>query len=97
MKKNDDDDDNTVFPIVESNDVVSVSSGLTKRELFAAMAMQGDWAAQNEYCGEFTGRTDLRKRAALYVKMADALIAVLETETETKAETEIEGGSNGQD
>ena len=44
-------------------------SGLTKREYFAAMAMQGLWSSvRNEYYTEY------EKIASMAVKQADALI-----------------------
>jgi len=55
-----------VYPIVEPNDVCSVTIGLTKRELFAAMAMQGILSN-----GEISHEVEVAKNALLY---ADALI-----------------------
>lgn len=63
--------------------VISASLGLTKRELFAAMAMAGDWAAQNEGLGFFPADATedcLRARSAVYVRAADSLIAELAKE-----------------
>jgi hypothetical protein len=37
------------MPIVETAEFMSVSTGLTKREYFAALAMQGYIASQNFY------------------------------------------------
>ena len=51
--------------------------GLTKRELFAAMAMQGELA--RSYCGEQEPPADLIPGWA--VKMADGLIAALNEAT----------------
>lgn len=50
------------------------SSGLTKRELFAAMAMQGMMADPSVYDIEFA--------ASAAVKAADALLAALAEEAE---------------
>lgn len=44
-----------------------LEGGLTKRELFAAMAMQG-------YCSGKIGEMDFQKVAELAVKQADALL-----------------------
>lgn len=44
------------------------NDGLTKREYFAAMAMQG-----------YTGQLDIESRAKWSVEMADALLKALET------------------
>lgn len=45
----------------------NLNGGLTKRELFAAMAMQG-------YCSCKIGEMDFNKVAELAVKQADALL-----------------------
>ena len=47
------------------------------RDLFAAMAMMGDWAAQDEGFGEWSTNTSddlLESRATLYYRMADAML-----------------------
>ncbi|MEQ4625204.1 hypothetical protein [Providencia manganoxydans] len=50
---------------------------LDLRDYFAAKAMQGDWAAQQEengfFCHECTDET-LEKFAAFYYRMADAML-----------------------
>ena len=67
----------SAFPIVSD---VLISYGLTKREYFAALAMQGELASQfsksysaNQYD---QGRAD--QLASLSVAFSDALIAELE-------------------
>lgn len=57
-----------VFPIVQGTEEIH-TTGLTKRELFAAMAMQG-------LCADPEMGT-VEKSAALAVKCADALIEEL--------------------
>ena len=47
------------------------------RDLFAAMAMMGDWAAQNAHTGEISNKVsaeDLEGRAAVYYRAADAML-----------------------
>ncbi len=64
------------FPLI-SPDGMAVNQGLTKREHFAAMAMQG-------YCGgEFTGQSGMSQEsiAKWCVDMADALINALNPTT----------------
>lgn len=58
--------------------------GLSKREYFAGLAMQGDFAAQDCQVGEFmTGHAeDLRERAVTWVDAADALLSELENESQ---------------
>lgn len=56
-------------------------SGMTMRDWLAGKAMQGDWAAQNEISGTFPDdhtQEELEKRAKLYYRMADAMLAVRE-------------------
>lgn len=51
--------------------------GLTKREYYAALAMQGDFASQGECSGVFANdisQDNLLKRAKLFFRMADAMI-----------------------
>jgi hypothetical protein len=53
------------------------SFGLTKREWFAGMALQGDWASQSKEVGEYASDTSdsfLEERAKLFYRMADAMI-----------------------
>jgi hypothetical protein len=58
--------DQAAFPMVENKDTVSYCKGLTKREYFAAMAMQGLLSNPN---------TSFETRDAVII--ADALIAEL--------------------
>lgn len=61
------------------NHELSTWPGLTKRELFAAMAMQGWLAGCRNAYGEFTAPGDqMQPMANGCVKFADALIAALE-------------------
>lgn len=62
------------FPIAYHNG--EISCGLTKRELFAAMAMQGSIAAI------LTTKTDAESLGVLSVQAADALLAALEVSDE---------------
>ncbi|MGN6223671.1 hypothetical protein [Pseudoxanthomonas sp.] len=55
----------------------SDSAGLTKRELFAAMAMQGIWANSDEVLVKEWSTTDIARNA---VEAADALLAELAKE-----------------
>ena len=51
--------------------------GMSLCDYFAAKAMQGDWAAQNEEGGYYPNSADMEflvKRAELYYRMADAMI-----------------------
>ena len=61
------------FPItIEDNGNASVTHlGLTKREYFAGLAMQG-----------YTGQLDIESIAKWSVEMADALLKALETKSE---------------
>jgi hypothetical protein len=63
------------FPVenVEHTPNNTVQLGLTKRELFAAMAMQGSFA----HYGHSNMEHDRRHVAELCVKQADALLAAL--------------------
>lgn len=50
-------------------------NGATLRDYFAAKAMQGDWSNGNEGTwGNDANISDLEKRAALYYRMADAML-----------------------
>lgn len=47
------------------------------RDYFAAKAMQGDWASQNDYTGSLDNDVSqkvLNRRASVYYRMADAMI-----------------------
>lgn len=66
----------TVYPIRDLNDHPG-QLGLTKRELIAAMAMQGWLAGCRNAYSEFTGlNTDVV--ACQSVKLADALLSALD-------------------
>ena len=69
----------------QGNPIAEYADGLTKREYFAAMALQG-WLAgcQNAY-SEFTGKAKYAATAAeCSVKFADALIKALTDDGVTK-------------
>ena len=62
----------SAFPFVdETGKAQSIAAGLTKREYFAAMAMQGVLANPN-YNGDY------KHLSVVSVKVADALLAELE-------------------
>lgn len=51
--------------------------GMTLRDYFAAKAMQGDWASQNEHTGQYTNGEpgdSIAQRAVLFYRMADAML-----------------------
>jgi hypothetical protein len=65
------------FPINDAGSI-STQNGLTIRDYFAAKAMQGDWAAQNNLTGEYTNSMSgeqLMERARTFYRMADAMLA----------------------
>ena len=62
--------DDPAFPVTWANDAAAPDLGLTKRELFAALAMQGLTAF-----GKYEEFEDFAHDA---VKIADALLAELE-------------------
>lgn len=66
--------DMPAMPVVEFDDNVGSKDGLTKREYFAAMAMQGILSSVLEQ-GVDVGRDQV---AIDSVRMADALLAELE-------------------
>lgn len=74
-----------------------LSGGLTKRELFAAMAMQGRLG--NKYSGLTSNGHTADEVAKLAVACADALLAELEKVTRINVsplgETEIAADGNG--
>ena len=91
------DPNSPAFPFAAKNNYgnLEIESGLTKREHFAAMAMQGmvdrvlfDQRFEDVFCAECTNQEERRKKAArlnefcafLAVDMADALIAELNKE-----------------
>lgn len=57
---------------------------LTKREHFASLAMQGDWAAR--VVSNHIDADEFAKRAKLYVLAADALIKELSGEPDDDTE-----------
>lgn len=75
----------SAFPVTGKG-IDEPSRGMSLRQFYAAKAMQGDWAAQNEGSGFFrnseTGDA-LQMRAKIYFRMADAMIALERKEMET--------------
>lgn len=66
---------------VDTSEWATSSSGMSLRDWFAGQAMTGDWAAQDEFVGDFTNEiTDdlLDARACLYYRMADAMLRARE-------------------
>ncbi|MFN5854967.1 MAG: hypothetical protein ACK456_03570 [Pseudanabaenaceae cyanobacterium] len=63
----------SAFPISYNKDSESIIEGLTKREYFAAMMMQGLVSSNLRFEDEY-------QRARLAVVQADALIAILDAE-----------------
>lgn len=67
------------FPLlIQEGEFGGINFGMTLRDYFAGQALAGDWAAQNEYTGAFKPDTtieDLRVNAALYYRIADAMLA----------------------
>lgn len=57
---------------ISPTDYNQSGTGLTKREYFAAMAMQGLWQSTTDQCYE-----DYERIAEMSVKQADALIEAL--------------------
>lgn len=69
-------------PVHTPNNTIQV--GLTKRELFTAMAMQGTLASPNTVCASGTAIPDFVKAiAVLSVSMADALLVALSDEVKS--------------
>lgn len=74
----------SAFPMLGSvacNSHCDTDPGMTLRDYFAAKAMCGDWASQNEGSGYFAGRRDdnsLNKAAEMYYLMADAMLIARE-------------------
>ena len=62
--------DQAAFPMVENKDTISYNKGLTKREYFAAMALQG-LLSQSQFL------INSEKFAKFAVEAADALMAEL--------------------
>ncbi len=69
--------DSFVFPTHLFSGAIALSSGLTKRELFAAMAMQGLCVNMSEFSNSHSGRI-----VDIAVECADALLAQLAKEQE---------------
>lgn len=65
------------YACTESGNGTGAGPGLTRRELFAAMAMQGSIAAESQDYG-FSGDSRHQQTAEDCVKFADALIAALD-------------------
>lgn len=76
----------TRFPALDPRATGWTTEGCASlRDYFAAKAMQGDWAAQNESAGIYDSDytiARLRTRAALYYRMADAMLAAREQRPE---------------
>ena len=72
----------SAYPVtIEDNGNASVTHlGLTKREYFAAMAMQGILASNVE--GLSNGRIDISGLIPMCVMASDALLKALETKSE---------------
>jgi hypothetical protein len=70
-------DGGPAFPTDHLPEGIWRREGMSLRDYFAAKAMAGDWAAQNEECGEWaceTQKETLEARAVLYYRMADAML-----------------------
>lgn len=68
--------DVSAFP-VPGNEYQIQDKGMTLRDHFAGLAMQGDWAAQNEHQGGFANDVSeeiLYVRAKVYYHMAEAML-----------------------
>jgi hypothetical protein len=62
-------------PNFEDSEVSPDQEGMSQRDYFAAKTLQGDWASTPEEFATDCPRNVLEKRAALYYRMADAMIA----------------------
>lgn len=64
--------------VTPNGDLYHPEPGMTMRQYYAAKAMQGHWAAQTESPGYFSTCSNevLMNHAVLYLRMADAMIAV---------------------
>lgn len=70
-------DGGPAFPFAENGEVDGNYHGMSLRDYFAAAALKGDWAAQDEYVGVFIEGCEtaiLDTRAQLYYRMADAML-----------------------
>ena len=67
--------DNSAFPFIRTGET-GEEEGLTKREWFAGMAMQGILASspKYEFSGKVVGQTDAEELAADSYAYADAMI-----------------------
>ncbi|MBP2156911.1 hypothetical protein [Erwinia rhapontici] len=64
------------FPVPDSEYQIQ-DKGMTLLDHFAGLAMQGDWAAQNEHQGGFANDVSeeiLYVRAKVYYRMAEAML-----------------------
>jgi hypothetical protein len=71
------DDGGTAFPHGWSAQASSMP-GMSLRDWFAGQALAGEFAAQNEICGEITNNTPdewMFDRAKALYRMADAMLA----------------------
>jgi hypothetical protein len=71
----------SAFPIPVASSGLAIyeteHTGMTLRDYFAAKAMQGDWAAQNELTGEYTNfmkEEQYQLAAERFYRMADAML-----------------------
>lgn len=67
----------------------SVSFGMTIRDYAAFKAMQGDWASNHCRVMSFPDESDLKNAAALYYRMADAMLSVRSPDIDAHASTPI--------
>ena len=68
----------SAFPIGYNRDTDSIVEGMTKREYFAVMIMQGYTTSNTKFADEY-------QKARLSVAEADALIAILAYEANPKS------------
>ena len=68
----------SAFPIGYNRDTDSIVEGMTKREYFAIMIMQGYTTSNTKFADEY-------QKARLSVAEADALIAILAYEANPKS------------
>ena len=77
--KNDKGPEFTAPVATPSGDALMAEGEISLRNYIATRVMQGDWAAQSEFTGEWANSTSdkyLMERARLYYRMADAMIKV---------------------
>ena len=73
------DDGGPAFPAKDWQAKGNHHPGMSLRNYIAIRAMQGDWAAQSEFTGEWANCTSekyLMERARLYYRIADTMIKV---------------------